>query len=88
MKISSAIGYAYNLSYKYAGNSNYGAISGSVNLKVKKGTSLAGSSSTTIIKGNKYSVTLKDSSGNVLSSKKSLSLSMVKIILRLPIQKV
>ena len=70
LKISSTIGYTYKISYKYAGNSKYGAISGSVNLKIKKGTSLTGSSSTTIIKGNKYSVTLKDSSGKALSSKK------------------
>ncbi|AMK14864.1 transglutaminase domain-containing protein [Methanobrevibacter olleyae] len=69
LKISSTIGYAYKFSYKYAGGSKYGSSSGFVKLKVKKGTSLTGPSSTTIIKGNKFTVKLKDSSAKALSGK-------------------
>lgn len=69
LKINSPVGKTYKLSYKYAGNSKYGSSSGSLNLRVKLGTALTGSSST-IIRGNYYYVTLKDANGKALSNKK------------------
>ena len=68
LKINSPIGYTYRLTYSYSGSSNYGYSSGSVNLKTKMATTLTGSSST-IIKGNAYKVTLKDGNGKALSKK-------------------
>ena len=69
LKINSGIGYTYKLSYKYAGNKNYGSSSGSINLRTKMATTLSGPSATTIIKGTAYKVTLKDGNGNALSGK-------------------
>lgn len=66
LKISSAVGTYNRLSYRFAGNSYYGPSSGSLNLKSKLATKLVGSSST-IIKGNTYKVTLKDNTGKVMS---------------------
>ena len=68
LKINSPIGYTYRLTYSYSGSSYYGSSSGSVNLKIKMATTLTGSSST-IIKGNAYKVTLKDGNGKALSKK-------------------
>ena len=68
LKINSAIGYTYKLTYKYSGSIYYGSSSGSVNLKTKMATTLTGSSST-IVKGNAYKVTLKDGNGKALSKK-------------------
>ena len=68
VKINSGIGYTYKLTYRYAGTNYYGPSSGSVNLKTKMATTLTGSSST-IIKGNTYKVTLKDGNGRALSRK-------------------
>lgn len=68
LKISGSYGKTYKLAYKFAGDSKYGPSSGSVNLKVKKATTVTGSGSS-IIKGNAYKVTLKDSSGTLLSNK-------------------
>ena len=68
LKINSAIGYTYKLTYKYSGSIYYGSSSGSVNLKTKMATTLTGSSST-IVKGNTYKVTLKDGNGKALSKK-------------------
>lgn len=68
LKINSPIGYTYRLTYSYSGSSYYGSSSGSVNLKTKMATTLTGSSST-IIKGNAYKVTLKDGNGKALSKK-------------------
>ena len=65
LKISSSPGKAYKFTYKYAGSSYYGASSGSLNLKTKMATQLTGP--TTLIKGNPYKATLKDSSGKALS---------------------
>ncbi len=69
LKINSAIGYTYKISYKFAGDSNYGAKSGSLSLKIRMATSLSGPSATTIIRGNSYKVTLKDGNGNALSGR-------------------
>ena len=68
LKINSAIGYTYKFTYKFAGDSYYGPSSGSINLRIKKATTLTGSPST-ILRGTAYKVTLKDSSGRALSSK-------------------
>ncbi len=68
LKINSAIGYTYKLTYSYSGSNYYGSSSGSVNLKTKMATTLTGSSST-IIKGKAYKVTLKDGNGRALSKK-------------------
>ncbi|SFL24135.1 transglutaminase domain-containing protein [Methanobrevibacter olleyae] len=68
LKINSAIGYSYKLTYKFAGNSYYGPSSGSLNLRTKMATSLTKSSST-ILKGTAYKVTLKDGNGKALSKK-------------------
>ena len=69
LTISGTVAKTYKLTYKYAGDANYSSIAGSASIKIKMPTALSGSGST-IIKGNKYSVTLKDSSGKALSSKK------------------
>lgn len=69
LKISSPIGSTNKLSYRYAGNKNYGSRSGSVNLKTKMATTLTGVKSTVFIKGNAYKVTLKDGNGHALSKK-------------------
>lgn len=68
LKINSAIGYTYKLTYEYSGSIYYGSSSGSVNLKTKMATTLTGSSSI-IVKGNAYKVTLKDGNGKALSKK-------------------
>lgn len=68
LKINSAIGYTYKLTYEYSGSIYYGSSSGSVNLKTKMATTLTGSSSI-IVKGNAYNVTLKDGNGKALSKK-------------------
>ena len=69
LKISSAPGYTYKISYKYSGSSKYGSSSGQTYIKVKKATNLISSSSNTIANGSTYKVVLKDSSGNLLSHK-------------------
>ena len=66
LKIGSGkAGEVNKFAYKFAGNSLYGASSGSLNLRTKLATKLTGSSST-IIKGNQYKVTLKDSAGKAI----------------------
>lgn len=67
LKISTGLGNRYRLTYRYAGNKKYGPSSGALNIRVKMGTTLTGPSSTTILKGNQYKVTLKDANGRVLS---------------------
>ena len=69
LKISAGVGNRYKMTYSYAGNKNYGPSSGSVNLRIKMGTTLTGPSSTNIVKGNAYKVTLKDGDGKALSKK-------------------
>ena len=56
------------MTYKFAGDSYYAAYSGYINLKVKKPTKIVGSNAR-IVKGAKYSVTLRDSSNKALSKK-------------------
>ena len=58
IKITGTVAKTYKLTYKFAGDEYYKASSGSVSLKVKMATSLTGAS--TVVKGNKYSVTLKN----------------------------
>ena len=70
LRINNPIGNSYTLNYNFAGDSHYGPSSGSVNIRIKKGTNLIGPSSTVIVKGNDYKVTLKDDDGNVLSGQK------------------
>ena len=67
VKINSAKGKVYKFTYKFNGNSLYGPSSGSLNLRTKLATSLIRSSAT-IIKGNPYKVTLKDSDGAVIAN--------------------
>lgn len=67
LKITKGLGNKYKLTYKYAGCKTYGPSSGSVTIRVKMGTTLKGPSSTTILKGSQYKVTLKDANGRVLS---------------------
>ena len=67
IKITGTVAKTYKLTYKFAGDEYYKASSGSVSLKVKMATSLTGAS--TVVKGNKYSVTLKNANGNALSKK-------------------
>ena len=69
LKITKGLGNKYKLTYNYAGSSYYGASSGSVTIRVKMGTTLKGPSSTTILKGSQYKVTLRDANGRVLSKK-------------------
>ena len=68
LKINNAIGRSAKMTYKFAGNKNYGPSSGSVNVKTKMGTSIKGSSST-IVKGKYYKVTLKDGNGKAMAKK-------------------
>ena len=68
LKINTNITSVNKLSYRFAGNKNYGPSSGSVNLRTKMGTHLTGSSAT-IIKGKYYKVTLKDKAGKALSKR-------------------
>ena len=70
LKITKGLGYTYKLTYKYAGSNYFAPSSGSVNIKVKKATTLTGPASTKIIKGNAYKVTLKDSDGKLLAGQK------------------
>ena len=65
IKITGTVAKTYKLTYKFAGDEYYKASSGSVSLKVKMATSLTGAS--TVVKGNKYSVTLKNANGKTLS---------------------
>ena len=67
--LSSGVGGTYKMEYSYAGTDYYGASSGSVNIKIKMGTTITGPSSTTFIKGNSYQVTLKDANGKGVSGK-------------------
>lgn len=67
IKITGTVAKTYKLTYKFAGDEYYKASSGSVSLKVKMATSLTGAS--TVVKGNKYSVTLKNANGKALSGK-------------------
>ena len=67
IKITGTVAKTYKLTYKFAGDEYYKASSGSVSLKVKMATSLTGAS--TVVKGNKYSVTLKNANGNALSKR-------------------
>lgn len=67
LKINTPIGNTFKLSYKYAGNKNYGPSSGSVNLRSKMATKLTGPSATYIVKGNAYKVTLKDGNGTAMA---------------------
>ena len=67
IKITGTVAKTYKLTYKFAGDEYYKASSGSVSLKVKMATKLTGAS--TVVKGNKYSVTLKNANGNPLSKK-------------------
>ncbi len=69
LKISSAVGKTYKMTYKFAGDNYYAASSGSVSIKVKLGTSLTASASS-VIKGKAYSVRLKDANKKALASKK------------------
>ena len=67
IKSTGTVAKTYKLTYKFAGDEYYKASSGSVSLKVKMATSLTGAS--TVVKGNKYSVTLKNANGNPLSKR-------------------
>ena len=67
IKITGTVAKTYKLTYKFAGDEYYKASSGSVSLKVKMATSLTGAS--TVVKGNKYSVTLKNANGKALSKR-------------------
>ena len=67
LKINSGAGSVYNFTYRFSGDSNYGPSSGSLSLRTKLATRLSGSSST-VIKGNPYKVTLKDSTGKALAN--------------------
>ena len=69
LKINSSPGHSYNLSYNYIGNSEYGPISGKLDLKVKKATYLVSYTSNNITIGSAFKVILKDLSGNVLKNK-------------------
>lgn len=69
MTINSPAGNVYKFTYKFAGDSLYGASSASLNLRTKLATTLTGSSST-IIKGNAYKVTLKDQDGKAIAKQK------------------
>lgn len=66
--ITGTVGKTYKLTYKFAGDSYFAAYSGYMNLKVKKPTKIVGSNAR-IVKGAKYSVTLRDSSNKALSKK-------------------
>ena len=66
--MTGTLGKTYKLTYKFAGDSYYAAYSGYKNLKVKKPTKIVGSNAR-IVKGAKYSVTLRDSSNKALSKK-------------------
>ena len=68
LKINTRIGTVAKLTYRYAGNKNYGSSSGSVNLRTKMATILKGSSST-IVKGNYYKITLKDGDGKAMAKR-------------------
>lgn len=67
LKISAGIGNRYKMTYRYAGCKTYGPSSGSVTIRVRMATKLTGPSSTTILKGSQYKVTLKDANGRLLS---------------------
>ena len=67
IKITGTVAKTYKLTYKFAGDEYYKASSGSVSLKVKMATSLTGAS--TVVKGNKYSVTLKNANGKALAKR-------------------
>ena len=67
IRITGTVGNTYTLTYKFAGDNCYKASSGSAKLKVKMATSITGPS--TVVKGTKYSVTLKNANGKVLSGK-------------------
>ena len=69
LTVSGPIGNTYKMTYKYAGNTNFLASSGSVNIKIRLGTSISGSGSS-IVQGNTYKVTLKDANGAVLAKQK------------------
>lgn len=67
IKITGTVAKTYTLTYKFAGDEYYKASSGSVKLKVKMATKLTGASS--VVRGNKYSVTLKNANGKALAKK-------------------
>ena len=67
--VNGKVGKSYTLSYKFAGDSDYKASSGSVSIKVRLATNIVGSGSR-IVKGSSYKVTLKDANGKVLTKKK------------------
>ena len=69
LTINAAAGKTYALKYAFAGDDDYAAAEGSVNLKVQSKTTISGSGST-ITKGNAYKVYLKDAEGNPLANMK------------------
>ena len=68
LTITGTVAKTYKLTYKFAGDDYYAASSGSVSLKVKMPTKIVGSDAR-IVKGSKYTVTLKDSNNKALSKK-------------------
>ena len=68
LTITGTVAKTYKLTYKFAGDDYYAASSGSISLKVKMPTKIVGSNAR-IVKGSKYTVTLKDSNNKVLSKK-------------------
>ena len=68
LTINGQVGKTYKLTFKFAGDDFYSASSGSVSFKVKMPTHFVGSDSR-IVKGNKYTVVLRDSNGRALSKR-------------------
>ena len=66
--INGTVAKTYTLTCKFAGDGYYAASSLSKSLKVKMPTTVTGSSSI-IVKGNKFSVTLKNANGYALSNR-------------------
>ena len=68
LKISGIVAKTYKLTYKFVGDENLTSSAGSVNIKIKMASALTGSG-TSIVKGKKYTVTLKNSKGKVLAGR-------------------
>ena len=68
LKISGIVAKTYKLTYKFVGDENLTSSAGSVKIKIKMASALTGSG-TSIVKGKKYAVTLKNSKGKVLAGR-------------------
>ena len=68
LKISGIVAKTYKLTYKFVGDENLTSSAGSVKIKIKMASALTGSG-TSIVKGKKYTVTLKNSKGKVLAGR-------------------